>query len=112
MAIVRRLQRMGKQFMINVPAPLVKEKNWQKSDNIAINSQENYAVTFRKVSGYTNPKTSALLEELQREAYQLFMCIHSGVLDKEGGEFSGRLGQLAYMEGKMRRLRMQLNPEN
>ena len=112
MAKVRRLQRIGKQFMVNVPAALVREKNWQKGDNIAVNSRDHYALTFRKVASHTTPRTNALLEEMQQEALELFMFVHSGGIDKEGGEFSGRLGQLLYMEGKMRRLRMQLNPGN
>lgn len=111
MVKVRKLQHIGKQYMVNVPAALVKEKNWQKGDNIAIDSPQYRALTFRKTADYITPRTSALLEELQHEAFELFMFIHSGGMDKEGGAFSGRLGQLAYIEGKMRRLRLQLNPE-
>lgn len=112
MAKVRRLQRIGKQFMVNVPAALVKEKNWQRGDNIAVNAQEYRSLTFRKVASQAVPRTNALLQELQQEALELFMFIHSGGVDEEGGAFSGRLGQLLYIEGKMRRLRLQLNPEN
>lgn len=107
---VRRLQKRGKQWMINVPAYLVAVNGWKKGVYLEINPSGNYGLSMRKVAEYDAPKTSVELQALEREAMSLSFMIDAIGEKLEGGDLSGRLAQLSYLKAKIWRLKRRLNP--
>ncbi len=111
MSKVRRLQRIGKQWMINVPAQLVRDNAWRKGVYLEINPSGNYGVSMNKVAEYDAPKTSVELQALEKEASSLSLMIDAMGEKLEGGEIAGRLAQLSWIKAKIWRLKRRLNPQ-
>ncbi len=106
---VRRLQKRGKQWMINVPADLVLANGWKKGVYLEINPKGNYGLDLRKFADDNMPRLSVELEALKREEFALESLINMTRPLMSPGEFSGRLAQQSCIQGKIRRLEQRLS---
>ena len=108
---VRKLQYMGNQFFLNVPADMAKYFNLQKGDyfELAIGGNNNFMV--RKIANNTEQSEEVKLRNMKDEAYMLSMTINAIGSTFGPGEFSGRLAQLTNLQGRIRKLEKKLNPQ-
>ncbi len=106
MSRIRRLQYIGKQHLINVPASLVKESQWRKGDHIELVRLGNESLGVRKLAECYIPRDNVLLASLEAEAQGLFALVCSAGPEMHPGYFSGYQARLSYITAKMRRLRI------
>ncbi len=106
MSYIRRLQYIGKQHLINVPASLVKESQWRKGDHIELARLGNESLGVRKLAECYVPRDNVLLASLDAEAQGLFVLTRSAGLEMNPAHFSWYQARLSYITAKMRRLRI------
>lgn len=109
---VRRLQYIGNQHLLNVPADLVKYFELQKGDYFEFMPGGNNNFMIRKIANNTEPRADVILQNMKAEAHMLSMTINTIGSTFGPGEFSGRLAQLTNLQARIRKLEKRLNPQN
>jgi hypothetical protein len=109
MTKVRKLQYIGKQHLLNIPAEFVNFSHMQKGDWFAVNQKGNNALEITKVAEKDVPRTDVVLATLQADATGLFNFISAVGSQINPGEFSGRLAQLSHIQAKIRKLKLKMN---
>jgi antitoxin component of MazEF toxin-antitoxin module len=108
---IRKLQFMGNQHFLNIPAEFVKAFNMQQGDYMEIMQGANDNFSVRKVAGNDMPRAEVVLQALKDEAAVLAIHISTMRVKMSPGEFSGRLAQQSHLHAKIRRLERQLNSQ-
>lgn len=111
MANFRKLQYIGRQYLINVPVDLVRSSGWQKGDYIKIVKSGEHTIEVRKIAENTAPKTSVEIAVLEQEAVGLSTLINvSGAL-MGPGDYSANLSRFSYVASRARKLRQKIHAQ-
>lgn len=106
---VRKLQYIGNQHLLNIPADLVRYFNLQKGDYLEFTPGGENNFIVRKIANNTEPRADVVLQNMKREAYMLSMTINAIGSTFSSGVFSGRLAQLTNLQARIRKLEKKLN---
>lgn len=106
MATIRRLQKMGGQYHVNVPASLAKSSRMQKGDYLEITEGNRDSFGVRKVADANASRDDVLIQQLELEAQHLFALTSSADESTDPAAFSFHQAKLSHVTGKLRRLRV------
>jgi len=108
MTEVRKLQYIGNQYLLNIPAEFVKYSQLQKGDYLEVNAIDKGIFGVRKIAEHTVPATEALLFSLEQEARYLSATLNGTGGEMESGKFAGMLARYSYVSAKLRRLKKKI----
>ncbi len=108
MGAIRKLQYIGRQYLLNIPVQVVKGSQWQKGDYFELDRQGNGAFQIRKVAESSAEKSKVILAALEYEANHLTAKINIASANMSPPEFSMTLAQFSHVSAKIRKLRQRI----
>lgn len=109
MTNVRKLQYIGKQYLLNIPVDLVRSSQWQKGDYIEIAKGSERYIGVRKIAENTASKTQIEIAVLEKEAIGLSGLINTGGALMGPGDYSACLSRFSHVASRARKLRQKMN---
>lgn len=101
---IRKLQYIGKQYLLNVPVEIIKEAKFKKGDYLEIMQGQNSNFSIRKIAENDMPRAEVSLESLKNEAVALAGGINALRSALSPAEFSFQLAQFSHIQAKIRKL--------
>lgn len=112
MPTVRKLQHIGKQHLLNVPASFVKWSGWQKGDYLEIAELGQGNFNVRKIAENNAGRADVVLTSLEQEAAGLYAIIQAASDKMSSGEYAARFSRLHHVTAKIRKLKQKISGQS
>jgi len=108
MIAIRKLQYIGKQYIVNVPVDFVSANNMQKGDYLAIDRLSDNVMQITKIADSKALRPNVKLEALQREASLINTLLASVGSELSSGQYAINTLRLSHIHSQIRKLQKRM----
>ena len=109
MTNVRKIQYIGNQHLLNLPADFVKYAEWQKGDYLEVVPKEKNVIEVRKRAGKEAQRAEVILAALEQEAAELSAIINTAGINIDSGTYSKYSARFSHVAAKAWKLRQKIS---
>lgn len=108
MADIRKLQYIGKQHLINIPAHLARWSGWQDGDFIQFIPKEPGLLAIRRVGEKGADRAAVILATYKQEATALRVYLDAASDKMNGGDYAAASARLSHVLAQIRKLKRRI----